>query len=72
MQGQPDANDQERALKVRALIAREATITQHGGDMLAMSLPGVGNTAFLSGDEMRRIIPGWPRPDEAKVPGGRR
>jgi hypothetical protein len=70
-EGRPDAADRERALRVRAAIARGATITQHGGGVIAMSVPGKEGTIVTTGDELRRIVPGWPRPDEAQVIGGK-
>jgi hypothetical protein len=64
-----DAADRERALKVRAAIAQGATITQHRGGIIAMSVPGREGTLITSGDELRKIIPGWPRADEGHVIG---
>jgi len=58
------------ALRVRAAIAKGATITQHRGGVIAMSMPGEQGTLVTSGDELRKIIPGWPRLDEALVVGG--
>jgi hypothetical protein len=62
-----DPAELARAARVRAAIARGATITQHGGGVVAMSVPGEQGMLVTSGDELRKIIPGWPRPDEGQV-----
>ena len=69
MQGQPDAHDQRRALELRAAIARGASIHQHGRGVISVTVEGEGSMLITSGDELRTIIPGWPRPDEAAIPG---
>ena len=71
MSGAPDEAERERALRIRSFIAQGATITQHSGGLVAMSVDGAGGMLMATGDEMRRAIPGWPRKDEAQVIGGR-
>ena len=67
MQDEPDEHDRRRALTVRAAIARGASIYQHGKGVISITVEGEGTMLITSGDELRQIIPGWPRPDEMHV-----
>lgn len=64
-----DPADQARALRIRAAIGRGASIHQHGQGVLSISVEGEAGMLIVNADEMRRVIPGWPRADEALVPG---